>query len=344
MEYLPIDGLKSFVDNSLKLAYTKSCKQLNDGKIVGVQALSGTGALRIGFEFLGQHYPGERTVYIPDPTWQNHGNVIKRAGGLKVKNYRYYDFDNKKFDLNGMLEDIDRAPDGSIVLLHPSAHNPTGCDPNKSEWEEIYRVVQKKSHFPFFDMAYQGFASGDVDKDSYSLRRFVEGGMKVALAQSFAKNFGLYGQRIGCFSVITDSKSETDAVSSNIKFLARAQYSNPPKHGAHIVDIILSDPDLTKEWYKELKIMSGRIISIRRALYDNLKRIGSQENWDHIISQIGMFAYTGLTAEQSQTLRSKHKIYLYDDGRISISGLNTKNVEEVAQSFHEVTSKIHAKA
>jgi len=239
-----------------------------------------------------------------------------------------------------MLEDLDKAPKGSIVLLHPSAHNPTGCDPSKSEWEEVYQVIKKKSHFPFFDMAYQGFASGDVEKDSYSLRRFVDGGLKVALAQSFAKNFGLYGQRIGCFSVITDSKSETDAVTSQLKFVARAQYSNPPKHGAHIVDIVLSDPDLTKEWYRELGVMSGRISSIRRSLYDNLKKAGSKLNWDHIVSQIGMFAYTGLTAEQSTILRDKHKIYLYDDGRISISGLNTKNVEIVANAFHEVTKKV----
>jgi aspartate/tyrosine/aromatic aminotransferase len=179
-----------------------------------------------------------------------------------------------------------------------------------------------------------------LDKDAYSLRRFVDGGVKVALAQSFAKNFGLYGQRIGCFSVMTDNKTESDAVSSQIKFIARAQYSNPPKHGAHIVDIVLSNPDLTQEWHRELKVMSGRISSIRRALYDNLQTLGSKQNWDHIINQIGMFAFTGLNLDQCKQLKSNYHVYLTDDGRISISGLNTKNVAHVAKAFHEVTNKI----
>ena len=176
-----------------------------------------------------------------------------------------------------------------------------------------------------------------MDKDAYSLRRFVQGGLKVALAQSCAKNFGLYGQRVGCFSVMTDNKNESAAVAGQIKFIARTQYSNPPKHGAHIVDIILSDPELTQEWHRELKVMSGRISSIRRSLYDNINGLGSKLNWDHIINQIGMFAFTGLNLEQCKTLKANHHVYLTDDGRISIAGLNTKNVALVAKAFHEVT-------
>ena len=161
--------------------------------------------------------------------------------------------------------------------------------------------------------------------------------MKVALAQSYAKNFGLYGQRIGCFSLFTDSKLEAEAVSSHLKFVARAQYSTPPKHGAHIVDIVLSDPELTKEWHRELKIMSGRISTIRRTLYDELIGLGSKQNWDHIINQIGMFAFTGMNLEQCKILKRDHHIFLTDDGRISIAGLNTKNVKQVANAFHTIT-------
>lgn len=186
-------------------------------------------------------------------------------------------------------------------------------------------------------MAYQGFASGDLNKDSYGLRRFAKDGVKLALAQSFAKNFGLYGERIGCFSVICDSKQEASLVESHAKFIARAQYSNPPKYGAHLVDIVLSNPELTQEWHRELKVMSDRINSMRQSLYKGIKEQNSTLNWDHIIKQIGMFAYTGLNLDQVKKLKSEHHIYLTDDGRISISGLNTKNVDYVAKAFHEVS-------
>ena len=236
-----------------------------------------------------------------------------------------------------MLEDLDKAPERSIVILHVCAHNPTGMDPSESQWNEIYNVITRRNHLPFFDMAYQGFASGDLVKDSYALRKFADNGVKLALAQSYAKNFGLYGERIGLFSLVCDSQQEATAVESHVKFIARAQYSNPPKYGAHLVDIVLSEPSLEQEWHRELKIMSERITSMRTALYNGIKANGSQLNWDHIIQQIGMFAYTGLNLDQVKRLKSEFHIYLTDDGRISISGLNTKNVDYVANAFHEVS-------
>ncbi len=202
-EYLPIDGLRSFIDNSLNLAYSPNNNDLKEGKIAGIQSLSGTGALKIGFEFIKDFYPYNKTIYIPNPSWPNHKNVVTRSG-LTFQEYRYYNYQNKVLDLEGLLTDLDRAQNGSVVLLHVCAHNPTGMDPSQSQWEEILRVIKQKNHFPFFDMAYQGFASGDPDRDAWPLRMFCENGVKLALAQSFAKNFGLYGQRIGCFSVITD--------------------------------------------------------------------------------------------------------------------------------------------
>lgn len=335
-EYLPIEGLKGLIDNSLKLAYTEENQALKDGRIVGVQGLSGTGSLRIGMEFFAEHYQGNKTVFVPNPSWPNHKNIVNRSN-LKFEEYRYYDKEKKDLNLNGMLEDLDKAPEKSIVILHVCAHNPTGMDPTENQWSEILKVVSKKNHLPFFDMAYQGFSSGDVNKDAFGLRLFAKTGKPLALAQSYAKNFGLYGQRVGCFSLITDSKNEAEAVQSNVKFIARAQYSNPPKYGANIVDIVLSNPDLTQEWHKELKIMANRISDMRKAFYEGVKKQGSQHNWDHIIKQIGMFAYTGVTKEQVNKLKSQYHIYLTDDGRISISGLNTSNIDYVAKAFHEVT-------
>ena len=209
--------------------------------------------------------------------------------------------------------------------MHICAHNPTGIDPTKSKWDSILKVVQDRSLFPFFDMAFQGFSSGDLDKDAYSLRKFADTGMKMCLAQSYAKNFRLYGQRIWCFSLITDSKQEANAVESHIKFITRSQYSSPPKNGALIVSIVLYNPVLTAEWYRELKIMATRINDMRQSLYDNIKK-ESTLNW-HIIKQIGMFAYSGLNLEQIMRLKNEFQIYMTVDGRISVAGLNTYNVE-----------------
>ena len=203
MEYLPIEGLPSFIKNSLDTAYGKDNKAIKEKRMVGIQALSGTGSLRMGFEFFSEFYPGVKTVLIPNPSWPNHKNCVSKTG-MKVAEYRYYDNMNKGLDFKGLMEDIERAEDGSIVLLHVCAHNPTGCDPSIKQWDEIHRLVKKKNHFPFFDMAYQGFASGDLDKDAYPLRKFASEGDKIALAQSYAKSFGLYGQRVGCLSIMTE--------------------------------------------------------------------------------------------------------------------------------------------
>lgn len=335
-EYLPIEGISGFNQNSMKLAYTEKNKALNEGRIAICQTLSGSGAIRIGMEFLKDYYPGPKEVLVPNPSWPIHKHIVKRSH-LNYLEYRYYDSEKKRLDLDGMLEDLYDAEKGSIVILHVCAHNPTGMDPTQQEWDKILQVVQERKLFPFFDMAYQGFSSGDVDKDAYPLRKFAETGMNLCLAQSYAKNFGLYGQRIGCFSLITDSKKEAMAAESQIKFIARAQYSTPPKNGALIVDIVLSDPILREEWYKELKIMSNRIHDMRHALYENIKKSGSLLNWEHIIRQIGMFAYTGLSPQQVSRLKNEYHIYMTVSGRISVAGLNPSNVEYVANAFHEVT-------
>ena len=333
MEYLPIGGFAPFVEASLKLAYGAS-EPLRSGRIAAVQALSGTGGCRLMGEFMGRYAKGV-TMYIPDTTWSNHWNIFRDAGVPTAK-YSYYDPATKGLNFKGLLADMKAAPSGSYFLLHACAHNPTGVDPTLTQWKEISQTMKEKKHVAFFDMAYQGFASGDFDKDAASLKMFIEDGHNFALAQSYAKNMGLYGQRVGCFSFMCANEEEKARVESQIKLVARAMYSNPPLHGALIATKILHDPALEKEWRADVKGMADRIIAMRTALREGLEAAGSKLSWNHITDQIGMFAYTGMTQSQVEALHAK-SIYLTLNGRISMAGVNTNNVERLAQAIHDVT-------
>lgn len=332
-EYLPIQGLESFNSAAVKLAYADST---NHERISACQSLSGTGALRLGMSFLKRFYNKSTTLYIPNPTWGNHKAIAKDAG-LEWKEYTYYNPKNYGLNFQGMLTDLAAAPDHSIVLLHACAHNPTGVDLTHPEWDELLNLFAHKKHVPFFDSAYQGFASGDTNRDSYGPRKFVSGGQNILLAQSFAKNFGLYGERIGCFSTVCQDPSEKEKVLSQVKILARAMYSNPPLYGAKVVSTVLNTPELNSQWLVDVKTMADRIINMRTALVSGLKTAGSTKEWSHITSQIGMFAFTGLNSEQCVRLAKEFHIYLTMDGRISLAGLNSKNVDYVAQSVHAVS-------
>ena len=237
-----------------------------------------------------------------------------------------------------MVADIEKASDGSIILLHACAHNPTGVDLTHQEWDQLHSLIEKKKHVPFFDMAYQGFASGDTNKDAYGPRKFANSGLQILLAQSFAKNFGLYGERIGCFSTVCKDTAEKDKALSQVKILARAMYSNPPIYGAKVVSTVLNTPTLNQQWLSDVKTMADRIISMRTALVDNLKKAGSKRDWSHITKQIGMFAFTGLNSDQCQKLMKEHHVYLTMDGRISLAGLNSKNVQYVAEAVFKVSN------
>lgn len=333
-EYAPIAGVKTFVNQALKLAYGNDSQVLKDGRVAAAQSLSGTGALRLAGEFINRFHPMD--VYLPSPTWGNHIPIFKDSG-LQVKNYRYYDAKTKGLDLNGLLEDADKAPNGSCFLFHACAHNPTGVDPKTDQWLHISKMMKQKQHFVLVDMAYQGFASGDTAHDAQSVRIFLNDGHQIGLCQSFAKNFGLYGQRVGCVSFVTSSAEETARVESQIKIIARPIYSNPPVHGARLISTILSDEKLEKQWRADVKEMADRIISMRRMLFDELKSLGSKHNWQHIIDQIGMFCYSGLTADQVARLTSQFHIYLTSNGRISMAGVTSKNVKYLAKAIHEVT-------
>ncbi|KAG8908262.1 aspartate transaminase aat1 [Tulasnella sp. 417] len=333
-EYLPITGLASYTSAAAKLAYGADSAALKEGRIAVTQSISGTGALRIGGAFLARHYPHSKTIYLPVPSWGNHTPIF-RDSGLEVKGYRYFDKKTVGLDFEGLIEDLKNAPEKSIVLLHACAHNPTGVDPTPEQWKKISDV--EKQLFPFFDMAYQGFASGDTSRDAFAVRYFVEQGHQVVLAQSFAKNMGLYAERVGAFSIVTSSPEEKARVDSQLKIVIRPMYSNPPIHGARVAGTILNDAQLYTQWEGEVKGMADRIIGMRDILYNKLTHdYKTPGEWGHIKSQIGMFSFTGLRPEQTKALAEKAHIYMTGDGRISMAGLNAHNLDYFAESVSAV--------
>ncbi|RKP39942.1 pyridoxal phosphate-dependent transferase [Dimargaris cristalligena] len=334
-EYLPIAGLKSFTDAAAVLLLGSDNPAIVDQRVVSFQTISGTGANFLGATFLSRFYPKGTLVLLSDPTWANHKNIFNSAS-LETQDYKYYDPATLGLDLAGMLSSLQDAPSGSIVLLHACAHNPTGVDPTQEQWKRIADVMQAKGHFPFFDCAYQGFASGDLDRDAFAIRYFIERGFECSIAQSFAKNLGLYGERVGCYHVVTRNAAVANQVRSQIARASRAIISNPPLYGARVASTVLNSPTLLAEWKDSLRFMSGRILDMRAELRRLMLEKGTPGNWDHITSQIGMFTFTGLNPEQVNYMVKKHHIYMTKNGRISMAGLSTHNVQHVAQAIDDV--------
>ena len=334
-EYAGIVGVADFNKLSLQFAYGADSAPIAEGRVAVTQTLSGMGACRLVGEFLSRFVGAGSPIYLPSPTWGNHIPIMKDAG-LEVRRYRYLDSKTNGLDFAGLMEDADAAPDGSPFMLHACAHNPTGVDPTEAQWNEISALMKRKQHKVFFDCAYQGFASGDATRDAHAIRQFVADGHSIMLSQSYAKNFGLYGERIGALSVVCADADEKARVESQLKILVRPMYSNPPVYGARIVAEVLGDPALRAQWTAECKAMADRIIEMRAALRSQLGAAGSKREWSHITSQIGMFAFTGLTEPEVLELRSKYHIYLTNDGRISMAGVTTGNVEYLASSIAAV--------
>ncbi|KAI5393754.1 aspartate aminotransferase P2, mitochondrial isoform X2 [Lathyrus oleraceus] len=339
-EYLPIEGLAAFNKATAELLLGADNPAIKQQRVATVQGLSGTGSLRLGAAFIERYFP-EAKVLISNPTWGNHKNIFNDAR-VPWSEYRYYDPKTVGLDFEGMLEDIKSAPEGTFVLLHGCAHNPTGIDPTPEQWEKIADVIQQKNHFPFFDVAYQGFASGSLDEDAASVRLFVSRGMEVFVAQSYSKNLGLYAERVGAINVISSSPESAVRVKSQLKRLARPMYSNPPVHGARIVANIVGDPTLFGEWKAEMEMMAGRIKTVRQALYDSISsKDKSGKDWSFILKQIGMFSFTGLNKNQSDNMTNKWHIYMTKDGRISLAGLSLAKSEYLADaiidSYHNVS-------
>ncbi|KAK8595593.1 hypothetical protein V6N13_000301 [Hibiscus sabdariffa] len=336
-EYLPILGLAEFNKLSAKLILGDDSPAIQENRVATAQCLSGTGSLRVGAEFLAKHH-NERTIYIPQPSWGNHLKVFTMAG-LSVKTYGYYDPTTRGLNFQGLLEDLGAAPAGAIVLLHACAHNPTGVDPTVEEWEQIRQLIRSKGLLPFFDSAYQGFASGSLDADAQPVRMFVADGGECFMAQSYAKNMGLYGERVGALSIVCKAADVASRVESQLKLVIRPMYSNPPLHGASIASTILKNSDMYNEWKVELKAMADRIISMRKQLFDALTAKGTPGDWSHIIKQIGMFTFTGLNSDQVAFMTKEYHIYMTSDGRISMAGLSSSTVPHLADAIHAAVTR-----
>jgi len=331
-EYLPIGGDGEFVGLSQGLILgDSSC--LREKRVAGVQTLSGTGALRVLFNFVKNFFPSA-VVYKSNPTWGNHRKIINKAG-LAQRDYRFYNPKTMGLDIEGMLEDLSAAAPGSVVLLHACAHNPTGVDPSREEWNRIADLMQEKRLIPLFDCAYQGYATGSLSNDRWSVCMFAERGIEMMIAQSYSKNMGLYGERVGCASVVCADQESTKAADSQLRGVIRPMYSNPPKHGAYIAKRILGNPSYYQQWEKEMKMMSDRILEMRKMLKAEVDRLQTPGNWDHIMNQIGMFTYTGLTKEQVLGIRKKYAIYFLESGRISVAGLTSRNVRYFAEAMDD---------
>jgi aspartate aminotransferase len=316
---------------------------IKEKRVTSVQTISGTGAVHMGALFLSKFFPGTKKVYISNPTWANHNQIFGNVG-LPIATYPYFSKQTKGLDFEGLKSTLNGAPDRSIILLHACAHNPTGVDPTLDQWKEIAEIIRAKNHFPFFDTAYQGFATGDLMKDNAAVRYFAEQGFEMVIAQSFAKNFGLYGERAGCFHVVTgpspDAEKTITRIASQLAILQRSEISNPPLYGARIASTVLNDPKLFAEWEENLRTMSGRIISMRKQLRAKLEELGTPGTWNHITDQIGMFSFTGLTEAQVLKIREEAHVYMTKNGRISMAGLNSKNVEYVAKAVDKVVREV----
>ncbi|KAF5011339.1 hypothetical protein FDECE_2514 [Fusarium decemcellulare] len=338
-EYAPIAGIASFTSKAAELVLGADSAAIREKRSAALQTISGTGAVHLGALFLAKFYQGNRTIYLSNPTWANHHQIFKNVG-LTIDTYPYFHKDTKGLDFEGFKETLQSAPERSVFVLHACAHNPTGVDPTQEQWVEIARIMKEKNHFPFFDTAYQGFASGDLVRDAWAIRYFVEQGFELVVAQSFAKNFGLYGERAGCFHAVTspanDASTAITRIASQLAILQRSEISNPPLYGARIVSTVLNDADLFAEWEENLRTMSGRIISMRDALRSKLEELGTPGTWNHITDQIGMFSFTGLSESQVLKLREEFHIYMTKNGRISMAGLNDNNVEYFAKAVDKV--------
>lgn len=331
-EYLPIEGDAEYLEEALKLVYGSDSKYLMEGMVFAAQSVGGSGALRIGGEFLAQEI--SRIMFLSDPSWPNHKGIFSRAG-MKIDYYKYYDEANHRIDFAGMCASVKLMPPASVILLQPCCHNPSGMDLTFEQWQVLSDLIKKQKIFPFFDFAYQGFGQ-DIEEDARPIRYFADQGHEMVVAQSFSKNFGLYGERVGVMSILTHSKDIAQKIGSRVKLIIRQSYSNPPIHGARIIATILKSPELKKQWKDEVKNMSGRIKEMRDALTAGLMEKSLNQDFSFIKKQRGLFSFSGLNNVQVQQLREEKGVYMVNSGRINVAGLNPDNLDYVIDSILSV--------
>ena len=331
--YLPIDGIAAY-DAAVKgLVFGADSEPVTSGRVATVQAIGGTGGLKVGADFLKRLRPDAK-VLISDPSWENHRALFTNAGFV-VESYPYYDAERRGVDFDAMLGALDAAPAGTVVVLHACCHNPTGYDITPEQWDRVVEAVKRNDLVAFLDMAYQGFGNG-IQEDGAVIGKFVDAGLTFFVSTSFSKSFSLYGERVGALSVLCTDKEEAGRVLSQLKIAIRTNYSNPPIHGGAVVAAVLNDPARRAVWEQELAEMRTRIKAMRQKLVDGLKAAGVAQDMSFITKQIGMFSYSGLTKDQMVRLRSEFGVYGTDTGRMCVAALNSRNIDHVCQSIAKV--------
>jgi len=334
--YQPIEGLAGYNTAVQNLMFGIDAALLKEGRAVTIEALGGTGALKVGADFLKRLYPASK-IYISDPSWENHRALFESAG-FTVENYPYYDATSKRVNFAAMQACLESLPANTIIVLHACCHNPTGADLDAAQWQQVVDVIRAKNLIAFIDMAYQGFADG-IAEDAVALNLFAASGLQFLVSSSFSKSFSLYGERVGALTLVTASKEESARVLSQIKRVIRTNYSNPPTHGGAIVAAVLSNPVLRQQWENELATMRERIRAMRIALVEKLKALDVAQDFSFVVKQRGMFSYTGLTAQQVEQLKAEFGIYAVSTGRICLAALNSKNIDYVATAIAAVVKK-----
>ena len=331
--YLPIEGIGGYNAAVQQLLFGKDSALLAAGRVATFECLGGTGALKVGADFIRRLYP-EAEIWISDPSWENH-RALFEAAGFKVSAYPYYDPASHGVKFDAMLACLNGLPANTVVVLHACCHNPTGVDLSAGQWAQVVQAVKARGLVAFLDCAYQGFADG-IDADAAALRLFAESGLSFFVSSSFSKSFSLYGERVGALSIVTADKDETARVVSQVKRVVRTNYSNPPTHGAAVVAAVLSNPQLRQLWESELAGMRERIRAMRMGLVEKLKQRGVTQDFSFVTRQRGMFSYSGLNAAQVDRLREEYGIYAVSTGRICIAALNSRNIDYVADAIAAV--------
>lgn len=331
--YLPMEGLDTFRRAVQNLLFGAGNPALQEKRITTIQTLGGSGALKVGADFLHRWFPKSK-VYVSDPTWDNHRSIFEGAG-FEVGTYPYYDAASGGVRFEEMLAFFLGLAENSIVILHPCCHNPTGVDLTPEQWDAVLEIVQTRKLIPFMDIAYQGFGD-DLESDAYAIRKAVAMGLPLFVSNSFSKNMSLYGERVGGLSVVCPNEEEAALVFGQLKFTVRRIYSSPPAHGGYVAADVMNDEKLFALWESEVYAMRDRIRAMRQKLYEVLQSKVPERNFDYFITQRGMFSYTGLSPEQVKRLQEEFAVYLVGSGRMCVAGLNESNVDYVADAFAEV--------
>ncbi|MFI4828796.1 aromatic amino acid transaminase [Enterobacter cloacae] len=331
--YLPMEGLNTYRNAIAPLLFGADHAVLAQKRVATIQTLGGSGALKVGADFLKKYFP-DSGVWVSDPTWENHVAIFEGAG-FKVATYPWFDSETNGVRVDALLEKLNTLPERSIVLLHPCCHNPTGADLTNAQWDAVIEVLKARNLIPFLDIAYQGFGAG-MDEDAYAIRAVASAGLPVLVSNSFSKIFSLYGERVGGLSVVCEDAEAAGRVLGQLKATVRRIYSSPPNFGAQVVATVLGDEQLKASWLAEVESMRKRILSMRQELVNVLKEAVPGHNFDYLLKQRGMFSYTGLSAAQVERLREEFGVYLIASGRMCVAGLNASNVHRVAQAFAAV--------